>query len=102
MSIEEEEQPIIEYTPAQLKFIAYWEKERQHKLRYMLMRGGLFIGVPIGIFNYFWDSINFDLALFDFWKLMISVAVFGFAGVMFGLYRFGVRDKNYKMLVDTE
>lgn len=86
------------YSPRQIKFLAYWEEKRKHKLRYMLLHGGLYIGVPIGTFNYFWDSINFNLALFDIWKLLISVAVFYFLGALFGLYRFGVREKNYNML----
>ncbi|MEI6576643.1 MAG: hypothetical protein WCO63_10740 [Bacteroidota bacterium] len=87
-----------DYTPRQQRFLQQWEKHRDHRWRYILTRGGLMVGLPLGTVTYLWTEINFQFSLFNPWRLLIYIGIYILIGMLFGNSSFNTKEKNYKIL----
>lgn len=82
-------------------FYLKWEERRKKKWQYIFLHGSVYWGLPIAIVLFLFNS-HFTIENMQWSKLILSIIVFGIAGIGFGFWQFKRMDAIYWGLNDND
>ncbi|WP_289054241.1 hypothetical protein [Carboxylicivirga marina] len=90
-----------ELSKKQEEFYSKWEERRKKKWLYAFLHGSVYWGIPIAIISFLLNS-DFQIENMQISRLIISLLLFGIAGLTIGLREFKAVDSVYKELDDSD